>query len=161
MDSVVNEGLKVEVEREESDEIIELDLAHDGDLLAEVRRRLDVAGDLFLFERDKDEPLTRPDKGRRHLRLIATSQRAIEVVVQYEHRQIEHRFAPSATVFKVLQWAIGKKGYNLDPQSAAKANLILPGTDQPMPRDRTIGSFTKRGTRRLVVDLTLKDFTNG
>lgn len=161
MVSVVNEGLKVEVEREESDEIIELDLAHDGDLLAEVRRRLDVAGDLFLFERDKDEPLTRADKGRRHLRLIATSQRAIEVVVQYEHRQIEHRFAPSATVFKVLQWAIGKKGYNLDPQSAAKANLILPGADQPMPRDRTIGSFTKRGTRRLVVDLTLKDFTNG
>lgn len=161
MVSVVNEGLKVEVEREESDEIIELDLAHDGDLLAEVRRHLDVAGDLFLFERDKDEPLTRPDKGRRHLRLIATSQRAIEVVVQYEHRRIEHRFAPSATVFKVLQWAIGKKGYNLDPQSAAKANLILPGADQPMPRDRTIGSFTKRGTRRLVVDLTLKDFTNG
>ncbi len=86
---------------------------------------------------------------------------AIEVVVRYEHRSIEHKFAPSATVFKVLEWAIGKKGYGLDPLSAAKANLILPGADQPMPRDRTIGSFTKRGEKRLVVDLTLKDFTNG
>lgn len=157
----LKDRLKFEIEREESDEVIEIDLDQDGDLLAEVRRRLSIAGELHLFERDKDVPLTRADKGRKHMRLLATSQRAIEVVVRYEHRSIEHKFAPSATVFKVLEWAIGKKGYGLDPLSAAKANLILPGADQPMPRDRTIGSFTKRGEKRLVLDLTLKDFTNG
>src|SRR3546814_15890078 len=95
------------------------------------------------------------------MRLLATARRAIEVVVRYENRSIEHKFAPSATVFRVLEWAIGKKGYGLDPLSAAKANLILPGADQPMPRDRTIGSFTKRGEKTLAVDLTLKDLTNG
>src|SRR3546814_10505865 len=121
-----------------------MDMEQDGELHEEGRRRRSIDGELHLFERDKDEPLTRAEKGRKHMRLLATSQRAIEVVVRYEHRSIEHKFAPSATVFKVLEWAIGKKGYGLDPLSAAKANLILPGADQPMPRDRTIDRKSTR-----------------
>lgn len=61
----------------------------------------------------------------------------------------------------MLLWAIGKKGFNLDDTSKAKANLMLPGTDQPLPKDAVIGSFVKHGACCLTLDLTLKDFTNG
>jgi hypothetical protein len=64
-------------------------------------------------------------------------------------------------VFKVLQWAVSKKGFVLDPVAAAKANLILPGADAPLPRDAAVGKFVKPGHCTLMVDLTLKDFTNG
>jgi len=56
---------------------------------------------------------------------------------------------------------VGKKGFDLDPVTAAKANLILPGADAPLPRDAAVGKFVKTGHCTLVVDLTLKDFTNG
>src|SRR3546814_15957111 len=91
----LKDRLKFEIEREDSDEVIEIDLDQDGDLLAEVRRRLSIDGELHLFERDKDEPLTRADKGRKHMRLLATTPRAIEVVVRYEHRSIETQLAHS------------------------------------------------------------------
>ena len=157
----VQEAVRIEIEREASEEIVELEILKGEDMLAKVRERLDVGADQHIFEREHDEPLVGNLEGRRHLRLLAHSQRAIEVVVRYEHHEKDHNFAPSATVFKILQWAVGKHGYNLDPTIAAKANLILPGAEQPMPRDRTIGSFTSPGSHRLVVDLTLKDFTNG
>jgi len=83
------------------------------------------------------------------------------VEVRYEHRTIHHHFAPAATVFKVLQRAVSKKGFCLDPLAAAKANLILPGADAPMPREAAVGKFVKPGHCVLTVDLTLKDFTNG
>ena len=34
------------------------------------------------------------------------------------------------TVFRVLQWAVSKKGFGLDDIAKAKANLILPGASQ-------------------------------
>jgi len=159
--SEVDELVRIEIEREDSDEIIEIELLKDEDLLHHVRGHPDIEVDVLIFEREQDEPLTCNVPGRRHLRLLAHPHRELEVVVRYEHHAKEHRFAPSATVFKVLQWAVGKHGYGLDPASAAKANLILPEADQPLPRERTIGSVTKKGSDRLVVDLTLKDFTNG
>ncbi|MGD9715166.1 MAG: hypothetical protein AB7V46_24390 [Thermomicrobiales bacterium] len=157
----MDELVRVEVEREDSNEIVEIAVPRNSDMLGEVRARLGLEAHVHIFERDRDEPLDRNIEDRRHLRLLAHPHRALDVVVRYEHQEKDHRFAPSATVFKVLQWAVGKKGYNLDPTAAAKANLILPGAEEPLPRDRTIGSFTKPGSRRLVVDLTLKDFTNG
>ena len=81
--------------------------------------------------------------------------------VRYEHKTEERTFSPAKTVFKVLQWAVGKQGFNLDPMSAAKANLILPGAEQPLPARRARQVTSSRANCTLVVDLTLKDFTNG
>ena len=44
-----------------------------------------------------------------------------------------------------LQWAVGKHGYNLDPMTAAKANLILPGADEPLPRRRCARQIREGG----------------
>lgn len=157
----VDELVRIEIEREGTEEIIEIALHRDVDMLSHIQAELKLGVDVHIFEREHDEPLVCNVPDRRHLRLLAHSHRVIDVVVRHEHHEKDHRFAPSATVFTVLQWAVGKLGYNLDPTIAPKANLILPGAEEPMPRDRTIGSFTAPGSCRLVVDLTLKDFTNG
>lgn len=157
----VEELVHLEIEREGVTEIIELEVRPTIDLLGHVREKLDLEIDVHIFEREHDEPLVCGIEGRKHLRLLAHRARLLEVTVQYEHHAKKKEFAPSATVFKVLQWAVSKHAYGLDPTNAAKANLILPGADQPLPRERTIGAFTKPGSHHLVVDLTLKDFTNG
>lgn len=155
------DGVRVEIEREAGEPLASLALAKDVDLLAGIRNAIGLSADAFLFERDKDEPLDQPDRARKTWRLVAHSARLITVKVRYEHRSIEEKFAPARTVFRVLQWAVGKKGFNLDPTIAAKANLILPGAEAPMPREAAIGTFVRRGEHVLVVDLTLRDFTNG
>lgn len=151
----------IEVESEGASDVVELKLAETGDLQAAVHKALGVDADTLIFERDQDEPIVKLAKGRKNVRLVLSKNRKIEVSVRYEHETKMREFAPSATVFKVLQWAISKKGYNLDPVTAAKANLILPRADEPMPRERTIGSYVARGGKTLIVDLTLRDFTNG
>ena len=100
---------------------------------------------------------------RKALSLVAHRCKEILVKVQYEHRTEHHHFPPSATVFRVLQWAIGKLG--LDDISRAKAHLMLPGSAEPLPNDAVLGRLVKfehhEHRHELVLDLTLKDFTNG
>jgi hypothetical protein len=129
--------------------------------LTQIRRALGIDGDTLLFEREGDEAITQLPPGRKAVRLVAHTARLITVKVQYEHRTEEAVFPPSKTVFKVLQWAVGKKGFNLDATAAARANLILPGADAPLPKDASIGTYVEPGNSVLVVDLTLRDFTNG
>lgn len=157
----VEEVILVEVETEGCDEALSLEIDVRLNPLEHVRSQLQLEAEIFLFERDQDEPLTVHDPKRRALRLIAHRHKQVLVQVRFEHLTKEHVFAPSKTVFKVLQWAISKQGFNLDPVAAAKANLILPGADAPLPRDSAIGVFTKPGEHVLILDLTLRDFTNG
>lgn len=158
---IVEEVVVVEVEREGVLEPLALEVSLRADLLGHVRSHLELDAEVLLFERDHDEPITTCDPTRRALHLIAHRHKQLVIKVRYEHRTLERVFAPSKTVFKVLQWAIGEHGFRLDPVAAAKANLILPGADSPLPRESAIGVFTKPGEHVLVVDLTLRDFTNG
>lgn len=95
--------VQVEVIRQGSPDPATFQLPEGDGLLEEVRRRLELAPEDLLFERDKEEPLTGPVKGRRALRLVASPTRQITVVVNYDHESKERRFPPSQTVFKVLQ----------------------------------------------------------
>ena len=105
--------------------------------------------------------LRHADHGRKHVRVVGHKCHQVTLKVRDEHHTKEHHFRPSATVFKALQWAVSKHGYDLDAMKAAKANLILPGADAPLPREDVLGKFVKSGDCTLVVDLTLKDFSNG
>lgn len=153
--------IRVEVEIEDRDvnTVIEVEADLDA-VLAAVRALADV-GEVHVFERDADEPIGGDVKHKKALSVVAHRCRRIVVEVRYEHLTKEHAFAPAATVFQVLQWAIGKHGFNLDDTARAKANLILPGAEQPLPTGDVIGSLVKHDNCRLVVDLTLQDFTNG
>jgi hypothetical protein len=156
-DSTIN----VEAEIEDQLDPLLFTVPADEHFLRAVRARIGATDEMHLFERDHDEPMTETPHGRKAIRIVGHRCRIVLVEVRYEHRTIEHRFAPANTVFKVLQWAVSKRGFGLDPVAAAKANLILPGADTPLPRDAAIGKFAKPGECKLVVDLTLKDFTNG
>lgn len=158
---LAEEAIHVEVEIEERVEVLVLPLTSETALAEVIRAKLELAGDVHLFERDRDEPLVHADHKRRHIRVVGHKCHELKLEVRYEHDTKHHDFRPSATVFRGLQWAVSKHGFDLDPMQAAKANLILPGADMPLPRDDVLAKFVKPGHCTLVVDLTLKDFTNG
>jgi hypothetical protein len=162
-DAVVAEALEIdiEIEIEDREEPIGLSIVVDERFHESVRARIGVTEEMHLFEHGHDKPLPCPPHGRKAIRLVGHRCPVVTLQVRYDHRTIEHRFAPSETVFKGLQWAVSKQGFGLDPVAAAKANLILPGADAPLPRDAALGKFVKHGHCTLVVDLTLKDFSNG
>jgi hypothetical protein len=154
--------IDVEIEIEDREEPMGFSVIVDERFHETVRARIGVTEEmLHLFEHGDDKPLPSTPHGRKAIRLVGHRCPIIALQVRYEHRTIEHRFVPSETVFKALQWAVSKKGFGLDPVAAAKANLILPGADTPLPREAALGKFVKHGHCTLVVDLTLKDFSNG
>ncbi|MCA1358726.1 hypothetical protein I6F14_07625 [Bradyrhizobium sp. IC3069] len=156
-----NEAVQVEVEIEDRVEVLVVPVTKDMVLVEVIRTKLELEADVHLFERDNDQPLHHHPHGRKHLRVVGHRCHQVTLEVRYEHLVKHHHFSPSATVFRALQWSVGKHGFNLDPMTAAKANLILPGADQPLPRDDVLSKYVKHGHCTLVVDLTLKDFTNG
>ena len=153
--------IRIEVIHAGSAEAVLIELPPAEDLLGALRLALAIEEDVLIFEHDQDEALACLPSGRKALRLVTHKAHTIELEVRYDHRTLKKVLAPSKTVFKALQWAVGKHGFDLDAASAPKANLILPGAEQPLPREAAIGSFVPHGQHVLVVDLTLRDFTNG
>lgn len=153
--------IRIEVIHAGSVEAVVIELPPAEDPLAALRLALAIEEDVLIFERDRDEILACLPPGRKALRLVTNKAHTIELVVHYDHETRRKVFPPSKTVFKALQWAVGEHGFKLDPQAAAKANLILPGADQPLPREAPLGSFVPHGHHVLEVNLTLRDFTNG
>ena len=156
------EMIRVEVEIEDRKKVEVLEIEGGNlDAILKAVRALAALEDLHVFERGKEEPLGHEAKDMKALALHAHRCRKVRVKVQFNHKTQEHEFAPSATVFTVLLWAVSRKEFGLDETGKAKANLILPGADQPLPKDDVIGSLIKHGHCELTLDLTLKDFTNG
>ena len=160
-EGLIEEAVHVEVEIEDRVELLVVPMTEGMVLVEVIRTKLESAADLHFFERDRDEPLHHHPHGRKHIRVVGHRCHQVKLEVRYEHETKHHHFPPSATVFRALQWAVSKHGFNLDPTAAAKANLILPGADQPLPREDVLGKHVKGDHCTLVVDLTLKDFTNG
>lgn len=115
---------------------------------------------VHLFELDHDEELTSVE-GRRAIAIVATRCKKIAVTVDFNGESKTEHFAPSAKVNKVLRWATGKRGFNLDDDARAKANLIVPGTTHPVPKEAPIVRYVITNTCNAKFDLTLKDFSNG
>ena len=153
--------IDAEIEIEDQPEPLTISVVLDERFEETVRAQLGMTEEMLLFEHGQDQPLSQPPHGRSAICLMAHRCRAVTTRIHYDHRTLKHVSAPAVTVFKVLQWAVSKEGFKLDPVAAAKANLILPGADAPLPRDSALGKHVKPGDCELVVNLTLKDFTNG
>jgi hypothetical protein len=152
--------VEVEIEDRKTVEVIEIEGGSLEAVLREVRA-LAALEDLHVFERDGEEPIGVEIEKRKALSLHGHRCRKVLVTVHWNHLTKEHEFAPAAHIHRVLLWAISKKGFNLDDTAKAKANLILPGADEPLPKDAVIGRFVKHGDCVLTLELTLKDFANG
>lgn len=143
-----------------STEIIELEDASLEKLLNEIQLKSKTEEDVYVFEKDKDDELVNVE-GKNHISVIVHRCKKIMVSINFEHLTKTHTFTPSATVFRLLTWAIGKKAFNLDETARAKANLMIFGQDKPLPRDAVIGNYATDKECSLTLTLTLQDFTNG
>jgi hypothetical protein len=155
--------VEVEIEDRQAVEVIEV-IKVDGDYLEAVLlqvRALAALEDLHVFERDGEETIGIEIEKRNVLSLHGHRCRHVLVRLHWNHLTKEREFAPAAHIHRVLLWAISKKGFDLDETARAKANLILPGADEPVAKDAVIGRFVKHGDCMLTLELTLKDFTNG
>ena len=122
------------------------------------------AEEAFLFLEDCEEPL--------NLALIIESSmvnkvhhvhrvRKIEVGVFYQGRRIQEHFAPSARVQRVLDWAIGSKGFKIDPTIAPEMELALHGQTTALPKNAHIGRYVRHPHHELVFDLIRGIVPNG
>ncbi|PZQ96198.1 MAG: hypothetical protein DI533_17340 [Cereibacter sphaeroides] len=153
--------VRIELEFEDLPDVktVEVEKA-DIDAVITVARSVAGFEDAHVFERDSDEVLGGIGD-RRAIILLVHRCRHIAVEFHYEHETKKHSFSPAATILRVLQWAVGKHGFKLDDNTAAKANLILHGSEQPLPKDAMLGRYAKHPACAVTLDLTLKDFTNG
>ncbi len=153
--------VRVEIEFEDLQERSELEIeAGDLDAILRAARGKQGFEKAHVFERDDEETLT--DIGnRRAISILVHRCRRVTVQVNYDGDTKSREFSPAATILRVLQWAVSKRGFDLDDNAAAKANLLLPGADQPLPKDAMLGVYVNHPGCSLTLDLTLKDFTNG
>src|SRR6185437_14098571 len=105
--------VEVEIEDRQETQVIEVEGGSLAAVLKEVRT-LAALEDAHVFERDKDEPIGPEIEEKKVLSVVAHRCKKIAVKVNYDHLTKDHDFPPSATIFRVLHCAIGKKGFNLD-----------------------------------------------
>ncbi len=87
--------------------------------------------------------------------------RQIEVSVFYQGRQIEKRFPPSARVQRVLDWAVGRDGFKIDPAIAPEMELALHGQTTALPKNAHIGRYLRHPHHELAFDLIRGVVPNG
>jgi hypothetical protein len=140
------------------------ELEHEGEvgvLVEAIKAKSGFAEEIFVFEHD-GELLAEIDISERSvLQVVGHRCHEVHVEVGFEHHKEAREFKPSATINRVLQWAVASKKFNLDPQQRSKANLMLPGADKPLDKALVLGQLLQHPGCRLVLELTLKDFTNG
>lgn len=160
-DSRGKKKVRVELEFENRPEVKTAEIDKDDlDAILTIARAMAEFEHAHVFERDSDEPLSEIG-GRRAITLLVHRCRHITAEIHYDGETRKHDFSPAVTVLRVLHWAVGKHGFNLDDNAAAKANLILRGSEEPLPKDTMIGRYTEHTDCAITLDLTLKDFTNG
>lgn len=158
------EKIRVEVEIEDRKDVkvIEVEGRSLAAVVEGVRALAAEHGEgMHIFERDAEDVIGVEIEARKAISVIGHRHKKLHVTVRFEHHVAHHDFTPSSTVQKVLTWAVERKEFNLDPTAKAKANLILPGGTEPLPRDAMIGRYVTHPRHEVTFDLTLKDFTNG
>ena len=65
----------------------------------------------------------------------------VEVTVSFNGKEKSHPFSPATTMSKVTQWAVGKRGFDLDPVDAAEHVLQITGTSIRPDEDAHLGTL--------------------
>lgn len=119
----------------------------------------------FLFPEDEDEPLdlaTPLVEADLHGRIHHVHRlRTIEVTVFYGGREIERAFSPATRVGRVLEWAVGPRGFKIDPAIAPEMELALHGQTEALPKKAHIGRFVRPPHKKLKLDLIRGVIPNG
>lgn len=94
---------------------------------------------------DDDNPIDLADLIRALLsgefRLVHVGAKGkIKVSVTYNNKEMEHAFRPSATMRRVIKWAISPKAFELDGEPS---DFQLKLGDEILPPDTHVGQLTK------------------
>jgi hypothetical protein len=123
------------------------------------------AGEAVLFVEDEDEPLDfaavviDEHMGERIHHVHRA--RHVEVTVFYQGREKNKSFRPSARVQRVLDWAVGRDGFNIDPAIAPEMELALHGQTVALPKSAHIGRFVHHPHHSVAFDLIRGVVPNG
>jgi hypothetical protein len=80
----------------------------------------------------------------------------VAVAVNFNGETKSEAFGPGATVHRIKQWAVGKKGFDLTPVDAAEHVLqVSGGTDRP-DEDVHIGTLVQSPSCAFAFDLVAK-----
>jgi len=86
--------------------------------------------------------------------------RKADVKVIYNGTPKEHHFPPAARMERVRDWAVSKKGFDIEPVDAAELFLVIGGTTVKVDLKDHVGSFV--GTNcEASLDLISKPKTEG
>lgn len=124
-----------------------------------------AAEETLLFLEDTEEPLELDvviDKDQNasnvhHVHRV----RQVEVSVHYQGKTKMKAFSPSTRVHVVLEWAIGPKGFDIDPAIAPEMELALHGETKELPKQAHIGRYVRHPENKLVLDLIRGVIPNG
>lgn len=115
------------------------------------------AEEAFLFIEDTAEPLDlaaviveEKTAGKVH---HVHRAREIEVVVFYKEADKKRKFPPSTRVQRVLDWAVGPEGFNIDKAITPEMELALRGQKEALPKNAHIGRYVRHPRHVLELDL--------
>ena len=80
----------------------------------------------------------------------------VEVTVHYNSRTLSEIFGPGVPMHRVKEWAVGTKGFKLDPVDAGEHVLQLTGTSDRPDEDVHIGSLVGASGCQVEFDLVAK-----
>lgn len=127
--------------------------------------RVDGSKDaLLVFKEDEDEPvkadatLEAAGIGRR-CRIQVHRCRRIEVSVNFNGKQAERKFAPSATIQRVTKWAV--REFGLKDVDAAEHVLQLCGSTKRPDADTHLGALVAHTNCGICFDLVPKQRVEG
>lgn len=133
--------------------------------IARAHHRDDLTTLLISLE-DTDEPVEpstvvqKAFRGARRGRIHLHRCRRVAVRVTYNNTDVEHEFAPASTVHRVLIWAVGRDGFNVEGD-VHDLELQLPGATEALAPSTHIGTLVTPGTCALALHLVPKDREQG
>ena len=114
--------------------------------------------EVFVFLENSDTPLEL-DAKIEEVGLISRSRvhmhslKEVEVTVNFNRAEEKGLFAPSTTVDRVKEWAVGKDRYDMPPVDAAEHVLKLCHSGIEPDRDAHIGTLVKIPDGKICFDL--------
>lgn len=87
--------------------------------------------------------------------------REIDVVVYYKEDKKERKYSPSTRIQRVLDWAVGPDGFNIDKTIAPEMELALHGHTNALPKNAHIGRYLRHPDHELAFDLIRGIVPNG
>lgn len=127
---------------------------------------LDACSESAVFLEDSDEPVRAScrleEVGIGHRKRVHIHRcKKVKVTVNFNGRQIDRKFPPSATIKRVKRWATGPQGFELTKVDASEHALQICGSPERPDEDQHVGCLVTRPGCSICFDLVPKQRVEG